>query len=139
MVLVDINTLKYKGIKPSSELKLHTKIYQDRPDVNAVIHTHQMMASIVGVAHMNLPILNPEYAKILGADEIITAAYAMTNTTKLTIYSSKALGKNNAAILANHGVVCAGKTLEQVFVCCQVLEKACEEFIELKKSKNGSI
>lgn len=51
MVLVDIYTLKYEGtIKPSSELKLHCEVYKTRPHIQAVIHTHQMYASIVAAA-----------------------------------------------------------------------------------------
>ena len=42
----------------------------------------------------------------------------------------KALGGRMAALMANHGAVCVGRDLDEAFVVCQVLEKACKAFIE---------
>ena len=42
----------------------------------------------------------------------------------------RALKGRNAALMANHGAVCIGHNLEEAFVVCQVLEKACKAFIE---------
>ena len=42
----------------------------------------------------------------------------------------KALKGRKAALMANHGAVCVGRDLEEAFVVCQVLEKACKAFIE---------
>lgn len=42
----------------------------------------------------------------------------------------KALNGRNAALMANHGAICIGRDMEEAFVVCQVLEKACRAFIE---------
>jgi L-fuculose-phosphate aldolase len=42
----------------------------------------------------------------------------------------KALKGRNAALMANHGAVCVGGDIDEAFVVCQVLEKACKAFIE---------
>ena len=113
MVLVDIYTLKYEGkLKPSSELKLHCEVYKTRPHINAVIHTHQLYASIVAAAQKDVVVLNVEHQKILGAKTIKAAPYAL---------------------MSNHGVVCIGKDLEDTFEVARTLEKACELFIASKK------
>ena len=133
MVLVDIYTLKYKGrIKPSSELKLHCQVYKNRSHIQAVIHTHQMNASIVAAAQLDVEILEEAHQKILGATKIIAAPYALPNTKKITVETEKALQQSNAALMANHGVVCIGADLESAFEVARTLEKACEIFIASK-------
>jgi len=136
MVLVDIYTLKYKGkLKPSSELKLHCEVYKTRPHIESVIHTHQMYASIVAAARKNVQILDAEHQKILGASVIKAAPYALPNTKKITVDTAKAIEKSNAALMSNHGVVCIGKDIEDVFVVARTLENACALFIENEKNK----
>ncbi len=134
MVLVDIYTLKYEGtIKPSSELKLHCEVYKTRPHIGAVIHTHQMYASIVAAAQNDVEIINVEHQKILGANVIKAAPYALPNTKKITVETAKAIEHSNAALMANHGTVCIGKNLDETFNVARTLEAACQLFIESKK------
>jgi L-fuculose-phosphate aldolase len=136
MVVVNFHTLKYEGhIKPSSELKLHCEIYKTRPHMGAVIHTHQMYASIVAAAQKDVQVYDPEHQKILGGSVIQAAPYALPNTKKITVETAKSVGTTNAALMSNHGVVCAGKNLEEAFTVARTLEKACELFIETAKRK----
>lgn len=138
MVVVNFHTLKYEGhIKPSSELKLHCEIYKTRPHMGAVIHTHQMYASIVAAAQKDVQVYDPEHQKILGGAIIEAAPYALPNTKKITVETAKSVGTTNAALMSNHGVVCAGKNLEEAFIVARTLEKACELFIETAKRKSA--
>ncbi|MBK6338288.1 MAG: class II aldolase/adducin family protein [Bacteroidetes bacterium] len=135
MVLVDIYTLKYEGnLKPSSELKLHCQIYKTKPEIGAVIHTHQMFGSIVAAAQVDVQVLDENHQNILGGKVIKAAPYALPNTKKITMATAKAIENSNAALMSNHGVVCIGKDLEHVFDVARTLEKACELFIESKKA-----
>lgn len=134
MVLVDIYSLKFEGtIKPSSELKLHCEVYKTRPHIQAVIHTHQMYASIVAAAQKDVVVLDEAYQQILGAKVIKAAPYALPNTRKITVETAKAIEQSNAALMANHGVVCIGKNLADAFHVARTLEAACHLFIESKK------
>ena len=134
MVLVDIYTLKYEGkLKPSSELKLHCEVYKTRPHINAVIHTHQMYASIVAAAQQDVVVLDEAHQKILGGKIIKAAPYALPNTKKITVETAKAIETSNAALMSNHGVVCIGKDLEDTFAVARTLEKACELYNKSKK------
>ena len=135
MVLVNIYTLKYEGkLKPSSELKLHCQIYKTKPEIGAVIHTHQMFGSIVAAAQVDVQVLDENHQNILGGKMIKAAPYALPNTKKITMATAKAIENSNAALMSNHGVVCIGKDLEHVFDVARTLEKACELFIESKKA-----
>ncbi len=130
IVLVNYHTSKYEGeIKPSSEKELHCEIYRTRSKINAVIHTHQMNASTVATARREVPPILDDMAQIIGPT-VRVAPYALPSTKKITKKTVKALKGRNAALMANHGAVCVGRNLNEAFVVCQVLEKACKAFIE---------
>ena len=130
VVIVNMHDLKHEGnIKPSSEKGMHAEAYKQRPDVNAVIHTHQMNASTVAAAQREIPGIKGPNATIVGSD-IRVAAYALPGTKKLKIAAAKALEGRNAALLANHGAVCIGKDMEAAFIVAKTLEEVCQSFIE---------
>jgi L-fuculose-phosphate aldolase len=130
MVLVNYLTLAWSGeIKPSSELKLHASIYLERKDINAVIHTHQPNASTVAAARREVPPILDDMAQIIGPS-VRVADYALPNTKRIVRRTLRALRGRNAALMANHGAVCIGREMEEAFIVCQVLEKACRAFIE---------
>jgi len=130
IVLVNYHTSKHEGtIKPSSEKELHCEIYRTRKNIHAVIHTHQMNASTVAATHREVPPILDDMAQIIGPT-VRVADYALPSTKKITKKTVRALKGRNAALMANHGAVCIGRDLEEAFVVCQVLEKACKAFIE---------
>ncbi len=130
IVHVNIHDLSYRGaIKPSSEKGMHAEAYKQRDDITAVIHTHQMNASTVAAARRTVDGLDREQQSVLGPD-VNVAAYALPGTKKLKRTAAKALRGRNAALLANHGAVCIGKTMEEAFVVAVVLESTCFQFIE---------
>ena len=130
IVLVNYHTSKHEGnIKPSSEKELHCEIYRTRKNIHAVIHTHQMNASTVAAAHREVPPILDDMAQIIGPT-VRVADYALPSTKKITKKTVMALKGRNAALMANHGAVCIGRDLDEAFVVCQVLEKACKAFIE---------
>jgi L-fuculose-phosphate aldolase len=130
IVLVNYHTSKYEGtIKPSSEKELHCEIYRTRKEINAVIHTHQMNASTVAAAHREVPPILDDMAQIIGPS-VRCADYALPSTKRIVTKTVKALRGRMAALMANHGAVCVGRDIDEAFVVCQVLEKACKAFIE---------
>lgn len=130
IVMVNYHTSKYEGdIKPSSEKELHCEIYRTRKEINAVIHTHQMNASTVAAARREVPPILDDMAQIIGPS-VRVADYALPSTKRIVTKTVKALKGRMAALMANHGAVCIGRDIEEAFVVCQVLEKACKAFIE---------
>ncbi|MCE4564512.1 class II aldolase/adducin family protein [Maribellus sp. CM-23] len=131
MVLINIRTNEYDKNcgKPSSEFRLHSGIYADRPEFSAIIHTHQMNASTCAAARREVPPVLDDMAQIVGPS-VRVADYALSSTNKLVRNTVKALRGRNAALMANHGAVCAGRDLNEAFAVCEVLEKACKAFIE---------
>ena len=131
MVIINFKTNTYdkSGIKPSSEFKLHSGIYNDRKEFNAIIHTHQMNASTCAAARVEVPAVLDDLAQIVGPS-VRCADYALPSTKKIVRETVKAMRGRNAALMANHGAVCAGRDLDEAFAVCQVLEKGCKAFIE---------
>jgi len=130
IVPVNLRTGAYDGPhKPSSEGKLHAEIYRTRSEIQAVIHTHQMNASTVAAARREVPPILDDMVQIIGPT-VRVADYALPSTNKIVRVTVKALRGRMAALMANHGAVCLGRNLDEAFVVCQVLEKACKAFIE---------
>jgi L-fuculose-phosphate aldolase len=82
IVLVNYHTSQYEGnIKPSSEKELYCEIYRTRKDIHAVIHTHQMNASIVAAARGEVPPILDDMAQLIGLS-VRVADYALSSTKK---------------------------------------------------------
>lgn len=130
IVLVDYKTMRYDGnIKPSSEYGLHAEVYRTRKNINAVIHTHQQNASTVAAARREIPPILDDMAQIIGPN-VRVAEYALPSTKKIVKKTIKALQGRRAALMANHGAICLGNTLDDAFNVCEVLEKSAKAFIE---------
>ena len=110
---------------PSIETQMHVKIYQNRPDVYAILHTHPVSSTVFGVLRKPIPVITDEIAQAIGG-EISVADYALPGTDLLAENTVKVLGEKNACLLANHGAVCVGKDLNACFKAAIVLETGAE-------------
>jgi ribulose-5-phosphate 4-epimerase/fuculose-1-phosphate aldolase len=109
--------------KPSVESAMHIGIYQTRPDVNAVVHTHQVYASTLSLIKAPIPGLFDEQVRFLGRSvEIIPYAPSGTGFLKNTI-AKHVKGHNNAFIMQNHGALCLGTDVERAAHNVEILEK----------------
>ncbi len=92
------------GYKPSSEIKMHMRVYKERPDVGAVVHAHPMYATAFAIAGIPLsqPIM-PEAVIALGCVPI--AEYGTPSTEEIPDAVSKYLQSFDAVLLENHGAL----------------------------------
>lgn len=125
----DICILDYEAkpiegtMKASIESGMHAGVYQTRPDVHAIIHTHQPYASALALIKMPIPALFDEQVRYLGRSvEIIPYAPSGTGFLKQAV-ESRINNSNNAFILQNHGVLVLGGTMEQAIHNMSLLEK----------------
>lgn len=108
--------------KPSIELDLHLSIMRNRPEINAVVHTHPIYSTVFACLKRTIPLIMDEAAQSLG-DEVRVADYALPGTRELAENCVKALGKEAyACLLQSHGAVCLGETMEGAFRTATVLE-----------------
>lgn len=130
IAIVDIVTGRWEcPVNPSGERKLHAAVYRDRPDVGAVIHTHQLNASVCAAARVNVLVNDPASRVILRTDTIFCGGYGMPGTGKLTSKTVKAIRGGMCALMSNHGAVCLGRDIDEAFTVSRVLEDACRSFI----------
>lgn len=99
-----------EGFRPSSEIKMHLRIYQERPDVNAVVHAHPMYATTFAIAGQPLmdPIM-PEAVIFLGG--VPLAKYGTPGTVEVPDSIMEFLPDYDAVLLENHGALSYGDTL----------------------------
>ena len=79
------------GKKPSSEWRFHCDILNNRPEINAVIHTHSMFATTLACLHKDIPPFHYMIA-VTGADTIRCAPYALFGTQVLDVYKRQLCG-----------------------------------------------
>jgi len=110
-------------MKPSIESGMHAGVYQTRPDVHCIIHTHQPYASALALIKSPIPALFDEQVMRLGRSvDIIPYAPSGTGFLKNAVIA-KIKNNNNAFMLQNHGVLVFGVTMEQAVHNMALLEK----------------
>jgi L-fuculose-phosphate aldolase len=112
-MIVKVNSAGTKlggDLEPSSEVKVHLKIYEHRPDVNAVVHAHPPYATVFAITRMALDkYIMPEAICGLGAIPLVP--YARPSTLELADSLIPYLSKYNCFLLENHGTVTVGPDL----------------------------
>ncbi len=99
-------------LKPSTEWRFHFDILRQRKDVNAVVHTHSTFATVLAIAGKAIPSCHYMVAAAGGTD-IRCAPYATFGTQELSDHALEALAGRNACLLANHGAIACGPTLDK--------------------------
>jgi L-fuculose-phosphate aldolase len=94
-----------------------------------VIHNHSTNACVVAAAQREIPPILDDMVQIIGGS-LRVAKYALPGTDELVDYAMDKLEGRNAVLLANHGPVCLGRSIEEAFVTCLVVEKAARVFID---------
>ncbi|MBI5960897.1 MAG: class II aldolase/adducin family protein [Chloroflexi bacterium] len=117
------------ALKPSIEMSLHITVYQARPDVGCVMHTHQEFASAVALINKSIPALFDEQVRFLGRS-VEVVPYAPSGTGMLARQVRKTVKNNhNAYLLKNHGTLCLGPTPERSYHNVLLLEKVATAYL----------
>ncbi|MFM9836381.1 MAG: class II aldolase/adducin family protein [Methylophilaceae bacterium] len=112
---------------PSSEWRFHSDILADRPEINAVIHTHSQFATTMACLHKSIPPFHYMIA-VTGADTIRCAPYALFGTQVLSDHALAALYHSKACLLANHGMIALGHDLDDALAVTVEVENLCEQY-----------
>jgi L-fuculose-phosphate aldolase len=113
---------------PSSEWHMHCEIYDRHPEAGAIAHTHS--DACVALSCMRRPIPSFHYMVAgFGGNDIPCAAYAPFGSVELAHAAAEALSHHTACLLANHGMVCCGCTLESVVDAAVTLETLARQYL----------
>lgn len=109
--------------KPSSEWKMHAKIYIERSDVTAVVHTHSPYATGFAVCNKRIPVILIEMVPYIGGD-VPVAKYAQPGSESLGDEALKVLHNRTGCLLANHGTISIGSNMRDAYESAVYIEDA---------------
>lgn len=127
LVLVDINGNILEGdLKPSIELRFHLEIYRNRPDVNAVVHTHSPYTLGMAISGA-MDITHGEAAAIL-MPGVKIVPFALPGTVELAKYVGEAVKGHGmvvtrVVILMNHGIIAVGSCIHEARAFAEMMEE----------------
>jgi L-fuculose-phosphate aldolase len=131
MVVVDMEGQSSRGLKPSSEWRIHRDIYRARPEVGAVVHAHSPHAVSLSCLRRGIPAFHYMVAAAGGKD-IRCAAYATFGTQSLSESVLAALQDRRACLMANHGLVAVGANLDAALSVAVEVEELCAQYWRAK-------
>jgi len=118
--------------KPTSETKIHLGIYKERPDVKAALHVHPPYATAFAVVKEPVPkCVLPEVELFLG--EIPIAEYATPGSQGFADSIKPYLQDFNLFLLANHGALAVGDSLEQAYYRMEIVDQYCRVLLYAKQ------
>jgi L-fuculose-phosphate aldolase len=112
---------------PSSEWLFHRDIYLARPDAQAIVHTHAPFATSLACLHRDIPSFHYMVA-VAGGRNIRCAPYATFGTQELSDHAVAALDGRRACLLANHGMIAFGASLEKALSLAVEVETLAEMY-----------
>ncbi|MDX1709771.1 MAG: class II aldolase/adducin family protein [Rhodovibrionaceae bacterium] len=115
------------GRKPSSEWRFHRDILAARPEFDAVVHTHAMFATTLACLGMDIPAFHYMVA-VAGGSTIRCAPYATFGTQELSNHALAALEGRQACLLANHGMIACGPSLEKALALAVEVETLAAQY-----------
>jgi ribulose-5-phosphate 4-epimerase/fuculose-1-phosphate aldolase len=113
LLTIGIDGSLLEGTRPvHAEMPIHTGIYQRRPDVNAVVHTHPLHVAALAASAADFRMVNQDsvyFAEGIG----FYPSPALIVTAEQGAALAEALGDRRAAVLRNHGLVTVGATVQE--------------------------
>lgn len=113
--------------KPSSEWRFHRDLYAARPEFGAVLHAHSPFAVSLACLRLEIPPFHYMIARF-GGDTVRCADYAIFGSQALSDAALRVMEGRCACLLANHGLLVAGRDLDQALALAIELEELCEQY-----------
>ena len=113
--------------KPSSEWRFHRDIFAARNDAAAIVHTHSPFATTLACLDRGIPAFHYMIA-VAGGSDIRCAPYATFGTQQLSDFAVQALDGRNACLLAHHGMIAIGESLQATLALAVEVETLAEMY-----------
>ena len=126
LVVIDLDGNVVEGSRaPSSERAVHLAAYRRFPEVNGVIHSHPIHATMFACAREPIPPVIDEFTVYVGG-EVPVAEYGMSGTDDLAEKAVAKLADVGAVLLANHGLVSIGTDVRKALHVATVVERSAQ-------------
>ncbi|RDE10401.1 class II aldolase/adducin family protein [Pelagibacterium lacus] len=114
--------------RPSSEWRFHLDILKARPEVQVVVHAHPTACTTLSIMRKDIPPLHYMIA-ICGGHDIRCAPYATFGTAELSRNALAALEGRSACLLAHHGMIATGSSLDQAMWRAVEVETLAKQYL----------
>lgn len=131
VVFVDDTGRPQGRCEPSSEWRFHAAIYAARPELSAVVHTHSSCATALACHGLSIPAFHYMVA-VAGGHDIRCADYATFGTQQLADNALAALQGRTACLLAHHGVIACGASLDAALALAIEVEHLARTYLAVR-------
>ena len=126
IITVDLDGRKVSGTMPRhNEVFIHSEVLRARSDIQAVVHTHAPHAVAFSSLGRELLPVNNEAGYFYRKLPVFSETTDLIVTPDRGAAVARCLGENNAVLLRNHGIVAAGRSIEEAVWIALKLERAC--------------
>jgi L-ribulose-5-phosphate 4-epimerase len=127
LIILDLEGRKIEGkLEPAKEIPLHLSIYQKRPEVVAVAHTHSPTVVALSIAGVKLQAMDNLGATTFGAEMPMYDEYGLVDTFEMGYRIVDAMADHDMIVLKGHGNILTGKSIEEACVRALWVEKAAQ-------------
>lgn len=119
---VSYDNIVLNNVVPSSEYRIHSEIYKNHANINAIIHAHPPFATAYALSNANLDTrISSEMYKNLG--KVVVSKYAAPGSSELASVVSDAAYEGNTIIMKNHGVIVLADNIHKAYYMLELLEQ----------------
>ena len=127
IVFIDYKDSIEGSSKPSSEWKMHSLIYKEKDNINAIVHSHSIWASSLSCLRKKIPPFHYMVAE-LGGDDIPCSKYALFGSDEIARNVLTSLKNRKGCLMENHGQITIGKSIEEAISLCESIEKLSKQY-----------
>ena len=113
--------------KPSSEWRFHLDLMKAKPEQNSIVHTHATYSTILAIARKPIPACHYMVAAF-GGNDVKVSGYARYGTKELSDHVVRAMEGRTACLMANHGMLAMGETLDKAMWRAVELETLAKQY-----------
>lgn len=118
--------------EPTVELPMHLSIYEARPEVNAIVHSHAEDSQVFAATRRDIPTSTIDTYTRAGFGPIRCGEFGVVASRELGEHMVAALGdRSKAALMARHGAVALGIDLDDALFTATVIEKAARQALKI--------
>ncbi len=131
IVRMPLGTDEYEwegDLKPSSEWHFHRAILDAKPEQHAIVHTHSTYATVLSIGRRDIPACHYMIAAF-GGSTVRCADYATFGTPELSANALEAMRDRSACLLANHGMIACGPSLDKAMWAAVELETLSRQYV----------
>lgn len=119
--------------KPSKEWPMHQAVYQERPDIGAVLHASPFYGTLAACSDLEVP-SDLFVETMYELERVERVPYEHPGSSNLALQVRKKAKKANVLLLENHGVLVYDTTIKAARTALEVLELACRMAVTAKQS-----